>query len=119
MCAVTDVNASRSTAPEPPRTSDTDHGALGSPLGTAASRPTGDGERATAFHISAWALARSTLVVVLVLASLYLLWRIQEVLLLMLLAIIFAVVYLVALVTTYLPARRSARVYPAEALRYQ
>ena len=34
-------------------------------------------------------------------------------------AVIFVVVYLVALATTYLPARRAARVYPAEALRYQ
>jgi putative ABC transport system permease protein len=35
------------------------------------------------------------------------------------LAIIFAVVYLVALATTFFPARRAARIYPAEALRYQ
>jgi putative ABC transport system permease protein len=35
------------------------------------------------------------------------------------LAIIFAVVYLVALATTFIPARRAARIYPAEALRYQ
>ena len=35
------------------------------------------------------------------------------------LAVIFAVVMLVALATTYLPARRASRVYPAEALRYQ
>jgi putative ABC transport system permease protein len=35
------------------------------------------------------------------------------------LAIIFAVVYAVALATTYVPARRAARIYPAEALRYQ
>jgi putative ABC transport system permease protein len=35
------------------------------------------------------------------------------------LAVIFAVVYLVALATTFIPARRAARVYPAEALRYQ
>ena len=33
--------------------------------------------------------------------------------------LIFALVYVVALATTYLPARRAARVYPAEALRYQ
>jgi putative ABC transport system permease protein len=35
------------------------------------------------------------------------------------LAIIFLVVYAVALLTTYLPAVRASRVYPAEALRYQ
>jgi putative ABC transport system permease protein len=35
------------------------------------------------------------------------------------LAVIFLVVYAVALLTTYLPAVRASRVYPAEALRYQ
>jgi putative ABC transport system permease protein len=35
------------------------------------------------------------------------------------LAVIFTVVMLVALATTYLPARRASRVFPAEALRYQ
>ncbi len=35
------------------------------------------------------------------------------------LAIIFGAVYLVALATTWLPALRASRVYPAEALRYQ
>jgi putative ABC transport system permease protein len=35
------------------------------------------------------------------------------------LGVIFAVVYLVALATTLLPARRASRVYPAEALRYE
>jgi putative ABC transport system permease protein len=35
------------------------------------------------------------------------------------LAVVFVVVLLVALGTTYLPARRASRVYPAEALRYQ
>jgi putative ABC transport system permease protein len=35
------------------------------------------------------------------------------------LAIIYVLVYLVALATTYLPALRASRVYPAEALRYQ
>lgn len=33
--------------------------------------------------------------------------------------VIFVLVYVVALATTYLPARRAARIYPAEALRYQ
>ncbi|HEX3331979.1 MAG TPA: FtsX-like permease family protein [Gaiellales bacterium] len=33
--------------------------------------------------------------------------------------VIFLLVYVVALATTYLPARRAARIYPAEALRYQ
>jgi putative ABC transport system permease protein len=35
------------------------------------------------------------------------------------LGIIFSVVYLVALATTWLPALRASRIYPAEALRYQ
>jgi putative ABC transport system permease protein len=35
------------------------------------------------------------------------------------LGVIFAVVYVVALATTLIPARRASRVYPAEALRYQ
>jgi putative ABC transport system permease protein len=35
------------------------------------------------------------------------------------LTVIFIVVMVVALATTYLPARRASRVYPAEALRYQ
>jgi len=35
------------------------------------------------------------------------------------LGIIFGAVYLVALATTWLPALRASRVYPAEALRYQ
>jgi putative ABC transport system permease protein len=35
------------------------------------------------------------------------------------LALIFVIVYAAALVTTWAPARRAARVYPAEALRYQ
>jgi putative ABC transport system permease protein len=35
------------------------------------------------------------------------------------LAVIFILVYLVAMATTLAPARRAARIYPAEALRYQ
>jgi ABC-type antimicrobial peptide transport system permease subunit len=35
------------------------------------------------------------------------------------LALVFVALYAVALGTTYLPARRAGRIYPAEALRYQ
>jgi ABC-type lipoprotein release transport system permease subunit len=35
------------------------------------------------------------------------------------LGVIFLVVYLTALATTFLPALRASRVHPAEALRYQ
>jgi ABC-type lipoprotein release transport system permease subunit len=35
------------------------------------------------------------------------------------LAAIFALVFLASLLTTYWPARRASRVYPATALRYQ
>jgi ABC-type antimicrobial peptide transport system permease subunit len=35
------------------------------------------------------------------------------------LGVIFLAVYLVALATTFLPALRASRIYPAEALRYQ
>ena len=35
------------------------------------------------------------------------------------LAIVFTVVYLVALATTLAPAVRASRIYPAEALRYE
>ena len=35
------------------------------------------------------------------------------------LGIIFLLVYLISLVTTYAPSLRAARVYPAEALRYE
>jgi ABC-type lipoprotein release transport system permease subunit len=33
--------------------------------------------------------------------------------------LVFAIVFLIAMATTLIPARRAARVYPAEALRYQ
>jgi putative ABC transport system permease protein len=35
------------------------------------------------------------------------------------LAIVFILVYLVAMATTLAPARRASRIFPAEALRYQ
>jgi putative ABC transport system permease protein len=35
------------------------------------------------------------------------------------LAVIFSAVYLIALLTTFIPALRASRIYPAEALRYQ
>jgi ABC-type lipoprotein release transport system permease subunit len=35
------------------------------------------------------------------------------------LAVIFVIVYAVALLTTFAPAVRASRIYPAEALRYQ
>jgi putative ABC transport system permease protein len=35
------------------------------------------------------------------------------------LGVIFAVVYLAAIATTLIPARKASRVYPAEALRYE
>jgi predicted PurR-regulated permease PerM len=68
---------------------DKDEGALSGTLATAATATTGS-ERRTAFSLSSWALARYTLVVALTLASLYLLWTIQEVVLLLVLAILLA-----------------------------
>jgi predicted PurR-regulated permease PerM len=68
-----------------------DGGAFAVPTGTATSSTRGStGERVTSFSISVWAVARYTLTIALVVAGLYLLWRIQEVLLLLLLAILFA-----------------------------
>ena len=59
--------------------------------GTAASRQVGPhGERVAAIWVSNWAVARYTLILASVLGGLYLLWKIQEVLLLLLLAILFA-----------------------------
>src|SRR5215217_3552372 len=49
-----------------------------------------DTEPGSTFSWSTWAVARATLVVALVVGGLYLLWKIQEVLLLLLLAILFA-----------------------------
>jgi predicted PurR-regulated permease PerM len=77
--------------PAPPPLPDTGEGGLGTVLGTTASAATGPGgERIGAFSLSGWSLARYVFVVVLVLGAFYLLWRIQEVLLLLLLAILFA-----------------------------
>ena len=79
-----------SQAPPAPPLPETDESALGSVLGTAATATVGPGERVSAFSLSAWTLARYTLVVVLLLGGLYLLWRVQEVLLLLLVAILVA-----------------------------
>ena len=75
-------DGSSSSAPVPPPIPDEDQGLLGSAAGTAASQEPGStGTRLTAVHLSAWAVARYTLVVALVLGGLSLLWKIQEVLL--------------------------------------
>lgn len=87
---VTSDETSPCEAPEPPPIPPTDRGAFGTAAATAASAPTRPGERATAFNVSAWAVARYTLVIAFVLLGLYVLWMIQEVLLLMLLAILLA-----------------------------
>jgi predicted PurR-regulated permease PerM len=80
-----------SAAPTAPPAPDMQPGGLGSVLGTARTTTTGaGGERVSTFSLSGWTVARYTLVVVLVLGSFYLLWRIQEVVLLLLLAILFA-----------------------------
>jgi predicted PurR-regulated permease PerM len=62
---------------------------LGGALGTAATSTTGVQQR-TAFTLSSLALVRYTLVVALTLAALYMLWLIQEVVLLLVLAILLA-----------------------------
>jgi predicted PurR-regulated permease PerM len=80
-----------SSAPTPPPVPDDEQGILGAAAGTVASQPLdASGIRLAAFNVSAWAIARYTLVVALVLGGLSLLWKIQEVLLLLLLAILFA-----------------------------
>ena len=81
----------QSAAPTPPPPRAAERGGLGSVLATAATNTTGpDGERVSTFSLSGWTVARYTLVILLVLGGFYLLWRIQEVLLLLLLAILFA-----------------------------
>ena len=88
-----DSGASPIQAPEPPAIPETGRGAFGSALGTTATTAAGPGgERVSSFSLSAWAVARYTLVIALTLAGLFLLWKIQEVVLLLLLAIIFATV---------------------------
>jgi predicted PurR-regulated permease PerM len=79
-------------APDPPSPeSAPDRGALDSVAATATSRPVdAGGTTATSFAISNWAVARYTLIALSVIGGLYLLWRIQEVLFLLLLAILFA-----------------------------
>ena len=78
-------------APEPPRAPHVERGTVDTALGTVAS--TADpatGGSVSAFTLSSWAVARHTLAVALVIGAIVLLWKIQEVLLLLLLAIIFA-----------------------------
>jgi predicted PurR-regulated permease PerM len=78
-------------APLPPPVPSGEQTAVGTVLGTAVTTPAGpNGEHVTAFRLSVWTVARCTLTVALVLAGLYLLWRLHEVLLLLLLAILFA-----------------------------
>jgi predicted PurR-regulated permease PerM len=78
-------------APEPPSAPVSGQGTLDSALGTVASVPDpGTGGTVSAFSLSSWAVARHTLAVALVVGALVLLWKIQEALLLLLLAIIFA-----------------------------
>jgi hypothetical protein len=88
--ATAEGNGSASPAPKPPSIPNTDRGALGAAAGTSATGIGPGGVAVTAYSLSTWAIARYVLVTVLVLGSIYLLWRIQEVLQLLLLAIIFA-----------------------------
>jgi predicted PurR-regulated permease PerM len=59
-------------------------------MGTASTTSSTGSHEQTSFTLSSWALARYTLVVALTLGSLYLLWVIQEVVLLLVLAILLA-----------------------------
>jgi predicted PurR-regulated permease PerM len=77
-------------APKPPSVPVGEWGGLGSALGTANTTTGPEGERVSTFSLSGWTVARYTLVVILVVGGFYLLWRIQEVLVLLLLAILFA-----------------------------
>ena len=81
----------QSAAPAPVSIPDGAGGGLDSALGTASTTPSGTGgERVSTLSLSAWSVARYTLVVILVVGGFYLLWRIQEVLILLVLAILFA-----------------------------
>jgi predicted PurR-regulated permease PerM len=79
------MSFSSRTVPTPPPLPNEDQGALG----TATTSASGTEQR-TSFTLSSWALARYTLVVALTLGSLYMLWAIQEVVLLLVLAILLA-----------------------------
>src|SRR5215207_8245963 len=87
---MTECNGSAPPAPEPPAIPNTDRGALEAAAGTSATVIEPNGAVVTAYSLSTWAVARYVLVTVLVVGGIYLLWRIQEVLQLLLLAIIFA-----------------------------
>jgi hypothetical protein len=77
--------------PEPPRAPNVARGTLDTALGTVASTPNAaTGGTVSSFSLSSCAVARHTVAVALVVGAIFLLWKIQEVLLLLLLAIIFA-----------------------------
>jgi hypothetical protein len=79
------------SAPEPPRAPNVARGTLDTALGTVASAPNAaTGGTVSSFSLSSWAVARHTMAVALVVGAIFRLWKIQEVLLLLLLAIIFA-----------------------------
>ncbi|HZS00593.1 MAG TPA: AI-2E family transporter [Chloroflexota bacterium] len=79
------------TAPTPRPVAGAEARDTGSVFGTVGTTTSGtDAARVSGLALSGWTVARYTLVVILVLEGLYLLWRIQEVLLLLLLAILFA-----------------------------
>jgi predicted PurR-regulated permease PerM len=78
-------------APPPPPVPESSRNGPGSVLGTASTAAPGpDGARVSTFSLSGFTVARYTLVILAIVGSIYLLWRIQEVLLLLLLAILFA-----------------------------